>query len=49
MMFGRVLTAMVTPFNEQMEVDYDKAQKLADYLVSNGNDGIVVADRKSVV
>lgn len=43
MMFGRVLTAMVTPFNEQMEVDYDKAQKLADYLVSNGNDGIVVA------
>ena len=43
MVFGRVLTAMVTPFNEQMEVDYDQAKKLACYLVEHGNDGIVVA------
>ncbi|MFZ7102566.1 MAG: 4-hydroxy-tetrahydrodipicolinate synthase [Peptococcaceae bacterium] len=43
MVFGRLLTAMVTPFNEQLEVDYDKARQLAEYLLANGNDGIVVA------
>lgn len=43
MVFGRLLTAMVTPFNEQMEVDYEQAKKLACYLVDHGNDGIVVA------
>lgn len=41
--FGRVLTAMVTPFDSQMQVDYGKARKLAKYLVENGSDGIVVA------
>lgn len=41
--FGKVLTAMVTPFNSQMEVDYGKARQLARYLVENGSDGIVVA------
>lgn len=41
--FGRVLTAMVTPFDAQMQVDYGKARKLAKYLVENGSDGIVVA------
>jgi 4-hydroxy-tetrahydrodipicolinate synthase len=41
--FGRVLTAMVTPFNEKMEVDYGQARKLAKYLVDNGSDGIVVS------
>jgi len=43
MVFGRLFTAMVTPFNEQLEVDYQKAQELAEYLINNGNDGIVVA------
>lgn len=41
--FGRVLTAMVTPFDSQMQVDYGKARELAKYLVENGSDGIVVA------
>lgn len=41
--FGRVLTAMVTPFDSEMQVDYGKARKLARYLVENGSDGIVVA------
>lgn len=41
--FGRVLTAMVTPFDANMQVDYGKARKLAKYLVENGSDGIVVA------
>ncbi|WP_206809876.1 4-hydroxy-tetrahydrodipicolinate synthase [Paradesulfitobacterium ferrireducens] len=40
--FGRILTAMVTPFNEQLEVDYEQAKRLAQYLVKHGSDGIVV-------
>ena len=40
--FGRVLTAMVTPFNEDFSVNYDVAEKLADHLVSNGSDGLVI-------
>jgi 4-hydroxy-tetrahydrodipicolinate synthase len=40
--FGQVITAMVTPFNQQGEVDYAVAESLADYLISNGSDGIVV-------
>ncbi|NLZ44957.1 MAG: 4-hydroxy-tetrahydrodipicolinate synthase, partial [Clostridia bacterium] len=41
--FGRVLTAMVTPFNEEGGVDYEAAGKLARRLVENGSDGVVVA------
>lgn len=41
--FGRVLTAMVTPFKEDGNVNYAMAEKLADYLVSNGSDGLVVS------
>ncbi|MEL7155031.1 MAG: 4-hydroxy-tetrahydrodipicolinate synthase [Actinomycetota bacterium] len=41
--FGAVLTAMVTPFNEDGSLDLEGAQKLAKYLVENGNDGLVVA------
>ena len=41
--FGRVLTAMVTPFDSSLEVDYGQARKLAGYLADNGSDGIVVA------
>ena len=40
--FGRILTAMVTPFNEQGAVDYDLAIKLSNYLINNGSDGIVL-------
>ncbi|MEI6381674.1 MAG: 4-hydroxy-tetrahydrodipicolinate synthase [Cyanobacteriota bacterium ELA615] len=42
MHFGQVITAMVTPFDEQGEVSYAVAESLADYLISNGSDGIVV-------
>ena len=42
-MFGATLTAMVTPFKEDLSLDLDGAQKLAKYLVQNGNDGVVVA------
>lgn len=41
--FGRVLTAMVTPFNDDYSINYNEAAKLAKYLVNNGSDGIVVA------
>jgi 4-hydroxy-tetrahydrodipicolinate synthase len=40
---GRVLTAMVTPFKENGEVDYEQAKKLALALLDSGNDGVVLA------
>ncbi len=43
MNFGRVLTAMVTPFDENLEVNYTEAKKLAQYLIEHGSDGIVAA------
>jgi len=42
-MLGHVLTAIVTPFREDGSVDYDAFQQLAQHLVDNGSDGIVVA------
>ncbi|MFK8024149.1 MAG: 4-hydroxy-tetrahydrodipicolinate synthase [Ilumatobacter sp.] len=41
--FGRVATAMVTPFDDDGEVDIDAAVALARFLVSEGNEGLVVA------
>ncbi|MGF1590595.1 MAG: 4-hydroxy-tetrahydrodipicolinate synthase [Pleurocapsa sp.] len=40
--FGRVVTAMVTPFADDGSVDYTVAEKLAVHLVENGSDGLVV-------
>lgn len=40
---GRLLTAMVTPFKEDGEVDYAQARKLASALLDSGSDGVVVA------
>ena len=40
--FGRLITAMVTPFEEGGAVDFDLAGRLARYLVQEGSDGIVV-------
>lgn len=41
--FGRLLTAMVTPFNANGSVNYEKAADLAEWLINNGSDGLVVA------
>jgi 4-hydroxy-tetrahydrodipicolinate synthase len=41
--FGRVLTAMVTPFTADGAVDVDGAQRLAAHLVDAGNDGLVIS------
>jgi 4-hydroxy-tetrahydrodipicolinate synthase len=41
--FGKVLTAMVTPFHDDGSLDLDGAAALARWLVAQGNDGLVVA------
>jgi 4-hydroxy-tetrahydrodipicolinate synthase len=40
--FGRVLTAMVTPFDAEGRLDLNKAEALASHLLDLGNDGLVV-------
>jgi len=40
--FGRVITAMVTPFDADGAVDLATAERLADHLVRHGSDGLVV-------
>ena len=41
--FGRVITAMVTPFDSAGSLDLDGAAKLAQWLVDNDNEGLVIA------
>ncbi|MDQ0973842.1 4-hydroxy-tetrahydrodipicolinate synthase [Neobacillus niacini] len=43
MIFGQVLTAMVTPFDQHGEIDYHAARTLVNFLIDNGTDGLVVA------
>jgi 4-hydroxy-tetrahydrodipicolinate synthase len=40
---GRLLTAMVTPFDESGDVDYEQAKRLALALLASGSDGVVVS------
>jgi 4-hydroxy-tetrahydrodipicolinate synthase len=40
--FGSVITAMVTPFDDEGEVDHDGVAELAQWLVAQGNDALVV-------
>ena len=40
--FGRVLTAMITPFRDDGQIDHEKAWNLARHLASHGSDGLVV-------
>ena len=40
--FGRVITAMITPFLEDGSVDYEGAAALAKHLVAHGSEGILV-------
>lgn len=39
---GRLITAMVTPFDDNGEVDYEQAKRLALALVDSGSDGLVI-------
>ena len=40
---GEVITAMVTPFDENGDINYNQVMELASYLAENGSDGIVIA------
>jgi 4-hydroxy-tetrahydrodipicolinate synthase len=40
--FGRLITAMVTPFTKDLEIDWPGLEKIAAHLVATGHDGIVV-------
>ncbi len=40
---GEVLTAMVTPFRRDGSIDFDRFRDLANHLLDNGSDGLVVA------
>ncbi|MGD6832776.1 4-hydroxy-tetrahydrodipicolinate synthase [Sutcliffiella halmapala] len=41
--FGKVSTAMVTPFDNNGNIDFEKTTLLVDYLIKNGTDSLVVA------
>lgn len=41
--FGRVSTAMVTPFDSKGNIDFSKTTKLVNHLISNGTDSLVVS------
>ncbi len=40
---GEVITAMVTPFNEKRDIDFQATEKLAKHLIDTGSDAILVA------
>jgi len=41
--FGRVLSAMITPFDDNGALDLDEARRVARFLQDNGHDGLVIA------
>ncbi|MFC3883155.1 4-hydroxy-tetrahydrodipicolinate synthase [Bacillus songklensis] len=41
--FGKVSTAMVTPFDHKGNIDFPKTTKLVNYLIENGTDSLVIA------
>ncbi|WML39107.1 4-hydroxy-tetrahydrodipicolinate synthase [Neobacillus sp. OS1-2] len=41
--FGRVSTAMVTPFDNKGHIDFAKTTQLVNYLIENGTDSLVIA------
>jgi 4-hydroxy-tetrahydrodipicolinate synthase len=41
--FGKVSTAMVTPFDDKGNIDFPKTTKLVNYLIENGTDSLVIA------
>ncbi|WP_281974346.1 4-hydroxy-tetrahydrodipicolinate synthase [Halobacillus litoralis] len=43
MNFGQVLTAMVTPFDSQENIDFEATRSLVNHLIGNGSDALVIA------
>jgi 4-hydroxy-tetrahydrodipicolinate synthase len=42
MKFGKVLTAMVTPFDHKLNIDFQKTTKIINYLIDNGTEALVI-------
>ncbi|PGT86722.1 MULTISPECIES: 4-hydroxy-tetrahydrodipicolinate synthase [Bacillaceae] len=42
-LFGKVSTAMVTPFDKNGNIDFQKTSTLIDYLINHGSDSLVIA------
>lgn len=42
-LFGRISTAMVTPFDRKGNLDFQKTTKLVEYLIQHGSDSLVIA------
>ena len=42
MEIGRLLTAMITPFHENGDINFEMAAKLAKAIVDSGSDGLVI-------
>ena len=40
---GRLITAMITPFDDKGEIDYEEAGHLANSLISSGSDGVIIS------
>ena len=40
---GRLITAMVTPFDEEGQVDYEQAKRLAKAMLDSGSDGVILS------
>lgn len=43
MNFGKIVTAMVTPFDQEGEIDFSATENLIEHLIANGTDALVVA------
>ncbi|SHF52844.1 4-hydroxy-tetrahydrodipicolinate synthase [Ornithinibacillus halophilus] len=43
MNFGKILTAMVTPFDKEGNIDFDATKNLVNHLIANGTEGLVIA------
>ena len=41
--FGRISTAMVTPFDHKGNIDFSKTTELVHYLIDNGTESLVVS------
>ncbi len=42
-LFGRVITAMVTPFDDDLEIDFPAVDRIVEHLIATGTESIVVA------
>ena len=41
-MYGKLVTAMVTPFKENGDINYEVAKELVEHLINTGTDSLVI-------